>query len=193
MCIFDVKCIWVMKMVYRYKDLKKMFGSNYKINKFLKENNYFKIGDGLYSDKKNNHYLEILVHKYPKAILSFESAFYYHNLTDVVPDKIYLTTNRTAGRVNDKYIHQSFAIDTYYELGKETIEFEGVNITIYDKERMLIELVKNKNSFDYDYYKEIINSYRAIKGELDVYKLVEYSNAFPNGKRYIKIINDEVF
>ncbi len=37
---------------------------------------------------------------------------------------------------------------------------ESATINIYDKERMLIELIRNKNQMAFDYYKEIISNYR---------------------------------
>lgn len=180
-------------MIYTYKELKEKYGSDYRIQKTVKNGNLCKIESGIYSDKQNNHYLEIFVKKYPKAIISGDSAYYYHNLTDVVPRKIFMTTVRTSGRFNDTHIIQSYSISEYFNLGKTNIEFEGVNINIYDKERMLIELIKNKNNTPYDYYKEIINNYRKIKDKLDVYKLQEYAIVYSNGEKLMSIIQDEVF
>ena len=180
-------------MVYTHKELKEKYGSDYQIQKAVKEGNLYKIESGIYSDKQNNHYLDIFVKKYPNAIISGDSAYYYHNLTDVIPKKIFMTTDRTSGRFNDENIIQSYSTSDYFNLGKTNIEFEGVNINIYDKERMLIELVKNKNITPYDYYKEIINNYRNIKSELDVYKLQEYAIVYFNGEKLMSIIQDEVF
>lgn len=180
-------------MVYTHKELKKKYGSDYQINKAVKEGKLYKIESGIYSDKQNNHYLDIFVKKYPNAIISGDSAYYYHNLTDVIPKKIFMTTDRTSGRFNDDHIIQSYATTNYFNLGKTNIEFEGVNINIYDRERMLIELIKNRNNTPYDYYKEIINNYRKIKNELDVYKLQEYASVYSNGEKIITIIQDEVF
>ena len=180
-------------MVYTHKELKEIYGSNYQIQKAVKEGILYKLELGVYSDKQQNHYLDIFTKKYPNAVISGESAFYYHNLTDVIPTKIFITTERTSGRFNDKYISQSYSIDNYYNLGKTTIEYEGVKINIYDKERMLIELVKNKKNTSYDYYKEIIESYRKIKNTLDLYKLYEYASTYPNGQKIISMIQDEVF
>ena len=180
-------------MIYTHKELKKKYSSNYQIQKAVKEGKLYKIESGIYSDKRNNHYLDIFVKKYSNAIISGDSAYYYHNLTDVIPNKIFMTTDRTSGRFNDAHIIQSYAIDKYFNLGKTNIDFEGVKITIYDRERMLIELIKNKNNTPYDYYKEIIDNYRKIKNELDVYKLQEYANAFSNGEKIMAMIQDEVF
>lgn len=180
-------------MIYTYKEVKEKYGSNYQIQKAVKDRRLYKIEPGIYSDKQNNHYLDIFVKKYPNAIISGDSAYYYHNLTDVIPRKIFMTTDRTSGRFDDEHIIQSYSISTFFGLGKTTIEFEGININIYDKERMLVELIKNKNNTPYDYYKEIIGNYRKIKDELDVYKLQEYVNAYFNGEKLMTLIQDEVF
>lgn len=80
----------MMKMLYTHKELLNKYKSNYQIEKAVKENKIFKIEKGIYSNKKSVHYLEVLVKKYPKAIITGESAYYYHNLTDVIPDRLYL-------------------------------------------------------------------------------------------------------
>ncbi len=180
-------------MVYSYKELRKIYGTDYKIQKLVKEGNLYKIESGIYSDRQNNHYLEIFVKKYPNAIISGDSAYYYHNLTDVIPQKIFMTTNRTSGRFDDSHIIQSYATSNYFTLGKTNIKFEGVKINIYDRERILIELLKNKNNIPYDYYKEIIDNYRKIKNELDIYRLQEYANVYKNGEKLMTMIQDEVF
>lgn len=76
MCAFSLKYKWVIKMLYTHKGLLNIYKLNYQIEK------------GIYSDKKNVHYLEVIAKKYPQAIITRESAYYYHNLTDVIPDKI---------------------------------------------------------------------------------------------------------
>lgn len=43
-------------------------------------------------------------------------------------------------------------------------------IKIYDKERMIIELIKNRKTPGFDYYKEIIVNYRKIKDSLNTKK-----------------------
>ena len=104
-----------------------------------------------------------------------------------------MTTSRSSSRFNDDSIVQSYKSDDTFEIGKTNIDFEGVKINIYDRERMLVELVRNKNSTPYDYYKEIINNYRKIKEELSIYKIQEYANIYSNNENIIARIQDEVF
>lgn len=180
-------------MLYTHKELLKIYKSNYQIEKAVREQKIFKLEKGIYSDKKNVHYLEIIVKKYPEAIITGESAYYYHNLTDVIPDKIYLATKREATRIRDKRIKQILVSDNLFELGRESLIFEGVLINIYNKEKMLIELIKNKSNVSFDYYKEIILSYRNIVNELQNWKIEQNLENYSLEERILDIIKKEVF
>lgn len=180
-------------MVLTYNELINKFKSDYQIQKALNNGEIYKIEPGIYSDKKDNSYLEIFTKKYPNAIISGDSAYYYHNLTDNIPKKMFITTERTSGRFNYSNIDQSYSIDNLVNEGKTTIDYDGVILNIYDKERMLVELVKNKKSMEYDYYKEIIDNYRKIVDSLDTYKIYEYTSKYYNGDRLMSMIQDEVF
>ena len=96
----------VIRLILLYKELIKQYKSDYEIKQLIKEGKIFKIERGVYSDNNNVNYLEVLTKKYPNAIFTLDSAFYYHNLTDVIPDKIYLATKREATRIRDKRIKQ---------------------------------------------------------------------------------------
>jgi len=193
MRMFSLKSKRVIKMLYTHKELLKIYKSNYQIEKAVREQKIFKLEKGIYSDKKNVHYLEIIVKKYPEAIITSESAYYYHNLTDVIPDKIYLATKREATRIRDKRIKQILVSDNLFELGRESLIFEGVLINIYNKEKMLIELIKNKSNVSFDYYKEIILSYRNIVNELQNWKIEQYLENYSLEERILDIIKKEVF
>jgi len=73
------------------------------------------------------------------------------------------------------------------------IIYEGVTVNIYNKERMLIELVRNKRSMGFDYYKEIIASYRKIADKLDVLNIEEYLSSFDKKEYIFRTIQEEVF
>ena len=180
-------------MIYRYKELKKIFGGDYQIKNALKTKKIFKIDVGIYSDIEYPNNLEVITKKYPDAIFTLDSAFYFHNLTDVIPKKINLATKRNALRMQNDKISQSFIKDDLFETGKTTINIENTEIPVYDKERMLIELIRNKKHTAFDYYKEIINNYRKIINELDTYKLQEYIEKFPNDEYIYNTIQMEVF
>lgn len=180
-------------MIYNYNDVLKKYGSEYKILRALNNKEIYKLSKGVYSNKEFVNYLEVINKKYPNAIFSLESAFYYHKLTDVIPPKFFLATARKNAKINNSRILQLYVPDNLLNLGKTNLSVNGVKINIYDKERMLIELVKNRNKLPFDYYKEIISSYREIVNELDMKKLETYLKKYKNNVRLFDIIQREVF
>lgn len=181
-------------MLYNSVELKKIYGgSSYKINKALYNKEIYKIDKGIYSDVSNVHYLDVIMKKYPDTIIAGHSAYYYHNLTDIIPKNLFLATDRNHFMIHYDNIKQIRMKNDLYELGMEKIEYEGVFIKIYNKERLLIDLVRNKKKMGYDLYKEIILNYRDIVSSLDMQKIEEYLNYFRNGDRLFEMIQDEVF
>ena len=180
-------------MILLYKDLIQQYKSDYKIKKLIEEEKIFKIEKGIYSDNNNINYLEILTKKYPNAIFTMESAFYYHNLTDVIPDKEYLALRRDSTKINDDRIKVVYYQDNLFEIGRSTLKVNNINIPIYDKERMLIELIRNRKNLGFDYYKEIINNYREIRETLNTTKIAEYISKFSIEDYLYDVIMKEVF
>ena len=58
---------------------------------------------------------------------------------------------------------------------------------------MLIELIKNKKSIPFDYYKEVILNYRNIVDDLQNWKIEQYLENYSQGERIFDIIQKEVF
>lgn len=180
-------------MLYSHSELKNKYKSTYQIRKALKNKEIYKIEKGIYSDVKSVHYLSVISKKYPNSVITSFSAYYYHNLTDIIPNKIYLATDRNSRMIYSDKIKQIRMKDELYNLGKTQIDYEGIKISIYDKERMLVDLARNKNQIGYDLYKEIISNYRKITNSLDTQKIEEYLQYFINGDKIFEIIQDEVF
>lgn len=186
--------ILVIKVLYRYSELinNGICKNDKEVKEYIKEGKLIKTEYGLYSDKKNYSRLEIISKKYEKLIFNSDSAFFYHGLTDNIPLKYYLASSKKSRKINDENIVQTFMENKYLNLGETYINYNNVNIRIYDKERMLIELVRNKSKISYDMYKEIIGNYRNITHELNFLKLQEYLEKFVEGKKYLKMIEEEV-
>lgn len=188
-----VKIMLGDKMLYFRNELDKNKYSTYQLNKAIKNKELFKVDNGLYSDIEFVNPLEIILKKYPNAIFTSDSAYYYYDLTDVIPDYFYLATKRSDSRINDKNIKQIFMPNDLFELGKTQIEIENVKINIYDEERMLVELIRKKNLIPFDYYKEIIANYRRKTDKLDIYKIGEYISYYKNESSLYDTLMREVF
>ena len=180
-------------MLYSHSEMKKKYKSTYQIRKALEKKEIYKIEKGIYSDTPSVHYLAIIMKKYPYGVFTSYSAYYYHNLTDVIPDKIYLATDRNNRMISSNKIKQIRMKNELYNLGKTQINYEGIKINIYDKERMLIELIRNRKNLGFDYYKEIINNYREIRETLNTTKIAEYISKFSIEDYLYDVIMKEVF
>ena len=121
-----------------------------------------------------------------------EYAFYAHGLTNLIPEKYDLATPSKSAKLMDNRIKQIYVNEDIFNLGIEEKEENGVKIRIYDKERMLIELLRAKNSMPYDLYKEIINHYREIIYGLELWRIQEYASVFPKSKMISKALDEEV-
>ena len=126
--------------------------------------------------------IDVIAAKYPQAVFSGRSAYYYHGLTDEIPEKYYISTKRNATRIKNNEIKQSFVNDDIYDFGIKTIRYQGSAIHIYGKERLLVDLIRFRAKYPMDFYKEVVRAYRQITEELDYYDIEEYAEHFSNAK-----------
>ncbi len=180
-------------MILSYNECIEKYNNAYQLANAIAAKEIYKIAPGIYSDAGRPSELELISYKYPDAIFTMNSAFYYHSLSDTVPEKYHLATLRSFTRFKDERIKQSFYRDNLFLIGSTTMDVSGTKIRIYDPERMLIELVRNKNNLPFDYYKEIVESYRRRTGKLDIEKLQNYLPLFPFSDSLYRTIQLEVF
>lgn len=180
-------------MILTYKECIEKYGNDYQLARVIAEEGIYRVESGVYSTERYSSELEIIVKKYPNAILTGEYAFYCHGLTDVIPEKYQIATKAKAAKLLDPRIEQIYVRDDLLQLGVVEKEIHGVIAKIYDKERMLIELLRNKNTMPYDLYKEIIGNYRKIIDNLQIWRIQEYADIFPKSKMIEKALEEEVF
>lgn len=180
-------------MLITYSQCIEKYHSDYQIQKALNSGALFKIEPGVYSDKETASELAVIACKYPGAVLTMNSAFYYHGLTDVIPDQYYLATKKSARGIRDSRVKQVFVPEDCFPLGIISMQRRDALIQIYDRERMLIELLRFRNLLPFDYYKEILKNYREIAEDLDIPRIEEYAGIFPKSKLILKTLKNEVF
>lgn len=179
-------------MLLSYQECMEKYGTDYKIKKSVKDGELFVMEKGIYSDKRYVSELEIISKKYPNAILTLNSAFYYYGLTDTIPSFYHVATPKNARRISDVRVKQIYENSKAFDMGKTIINYDGIDILIYDKERLLVELIRNKHKFSFDLYKELINNYRKIIHELDISVITEYVYELPKKNMVMEIIRREV-
>lgn len=180
-------------MIYTHKQGVEKWGSKYLLGKALDAGEVYRIEKGIYADTEQVSTLAIITAKYPDAIITLDTAFYYHGLTDVIPDEYYIATSKHSRVLRDSRIRQMFVNNEILNAGVMTMERRDATFKIYDRERMLIELLSYKNKLPFDYYKEILANYRNLLYELDIERIQEYAATFPKHKMLSKALDAEVF
>ena len=77
------------------------------------------------------------------------------------------------------------------EVEEKTIN--GTKIKLYTKERLLVELIRHRNKLPFDYYKEIITSYRYRVYDLDEEWFEDNIDRFPGSRKIMTAIRLEVY
>ena len=77
-------------MLLTYQECLNKYGSDYQIKKEIGSGALFMKEKGIYSTKRNTSEIDVIMRKYPKAVYTGKSAFYYHSLTDVTVKSIFV-------------------------------------------------------------------------------------------------------
>ena len=139
-------------MLLSYSECMERWQSDYQIKKRIQNGTLFRIEKGIYSDKQEVSTLAVITKKYPDSIFTLDSAFYYHGLTDVIPDEYCIATDSHSIALRDNRVKQVYVPSECLELGVMQMQRRDASFRIYDRERPLIELLRDKNTLPYDYY-----------------------------------------
>jgi len=181
------------KVLKSHKECLETYGSDFLISKEITEGRLFRVDRGMYSDRKYVPLIEIAEKRYPHSVVTLDSAFYYHGLTDVIPDALHLATDRKAARIADRRICQHFVPAEILHVGETQITHNGSSVKTYDLERLCIEVVRNKPKLPYDFYKEVVLSLRSRAHEMYPAKIDDYLAFFPYRNKVFDLIEKEIF
>lgn len=174
--------IVVILMIYLYKDLTRKGFTDYQIKKLVKNQQLYMIEKGVYSKSPTYDPLEVIIKKHPNGIVTLELACYCYRLLNQKPKQYVIATKQKDRKILDPRVKQIFMTTKFYDLGKNTITYQGFKMEIYDLERLLIEVVRNKTNIDYEVYQEIIINYHKLRRLLNLEKLNEYMTHFKDPK-----------
>lgn len=179
------------RMLYSYQEVIDLYKSDFQLKKAVLNGYIYKIEDGIYSTEEYVSELSIINKKYPDAIFTLNSAFFYHGLTDVIPNFYYLKIAKNKS-IHDSRVKVVYENSAGLELGVMRMDYGKTNIKIYNKERLLIELIRNKNKLPFDYYKEILGNYRKIIHQLDIQMIQELAYELPKTNIILETLQMEV-
>ncbi len=104
-----------------------------------------------------------------------------------------MATKREVAPISDKRVKQIFMPGDILAQGNTRLEYKGYDLLIFDRERMLVELVRYKSKLPFNYYKKILGNYRKILSQLNTEKIRNYAEAVPKSDKVIRTLCTEVY
>ena len=163
------------------------------LSKMEKEGVIERIERGIYVTKDfkyDEYYLFQL--KYPKAIFSYNTALYFFHMTERTPIKMDVTVYREYNphRFKD-YVNVYKVNRELYNLGMIEIKSpQGMKIRVYNLERTVCDIIKDKNCLDIETRNKSIK--KCIKSKaFNASKMFEYAkrmNIYDQVKNYMEAI-----
>lgn len=115
------------------------------------------------------------------AIFSYETALYFLNLCESIPSTYHITVNRgyNGSLKNKNNVKLHFMRKEMFELGRIIIKSpQGQEISCYNAERCICDLLKDKDNQDIETIKYAITEYLNNKTDRDLPKLINYAKKF---------------
>ena len=146
--------------------------------KYLKKNNFEQISRGIYASQDAWVDPLLVAHmRCPKAVISHDTALHYYGLVDREPSAPTFTiySGYNTSRLKSAGYKVFYVKKKYLDTGKvEVIDLDGNAIPMYDLERTMCDLVRNRNSFEIQDFNAALKAY-ARKKEKNLTRLFEYA------------------
>lgn len=129
----------------------------------------------------------------PAAVICLVSALSYYDLTTqhaYITD-IAIPNSKKAGKINYPPVKYHFFRDNSYRLGIESIKTAGGSIKIYNREKTICDLFRNRRFYGEEMLLECLKEYLKQKDK-NLTRLYEYSQKLNVSKmvtQYLKILN----
>lgn len=176
------------------KELNENNINRYFLTKMIERKQINRISRGYYglADYNADEYYK-MISMSEKAVFSMNTALYLHNLSDRTPLIFDITVPYYYGgnlRKNEK-VNLYFVKNSILDLGKiEICSPFGMKIKVYDKERTICDIVKNRNNMDMEIFSKAIKNY--IKSnDKNLNKLMKYAKELKIEKKmkeYMEVI-----
>lgn len=106
---------------------------------------------------------QLLATLIPQGIVCVESALFHYGYSDFTPRKWSIAVPRSISRkkldVDTLVLQPYYVQQDLYELGKTTDNFDGVMLSVYDRERTICDCFKYRSRLDNEMFNKALNAY----------------------------------
>lgn len=150
-----------------------------------------RVGIGIYKLPEyplNNFYILSKTNK--NMCFSHETALYLHNMSDRIPLVYNVTVpyNYSGNLLNNKNISIKYVNKDIFKLGLIEIKsIDNLPIKVYDIERTICDIIKNKKNIDKEMYSKALKEYYRKKDK-NLLNLIKYSKKLGIEKEVIDLM-----
>ena len=149
---------------------------------------------GIYVEGSYDKLASIMA-RYPTAVVTLETALTLHGITDdFVSAPFFLSFNIGYRPVKEDSIVQIWEDKDTRLLGTIIMKRDGIEFLCYDKERLLIELLRREKHVSMEVFQAAVFYYRKAvsDGTINLPKLRDYCKSLPKGNKYRERIRKEI-
>lgn len=176
------------KTTVTYKELLEAGYTKYQVKKLCNQKFLEKLDRGVYglANELKDEFLVCQANN-QFMIYSNETAIYLHNLCDRYPLKMSVTT-KSGYHLRNAKLKVYYVKEELLFLGVETIKTpQGNDVQVYDRERTICDIIKNKNRIDQQVYIQGLQNY-FLHGHPHMRKLSKYAKALNIQRKVMEII-----
>lgn len=150
------------------------------LGRLVQDGTLLRLRHGYYQMAGDNSISEAqyLVKLLPEAIICMESALYHYKYSDFLPRAWSISVPRTLSlpklKLDVLVLRPYFVQSDFYELGKVTTKIDGIELSIYDRERCLCDCFKYRYKMDSELFNKAIIAY-SQDPQKNIPKLSEYA------------------
>lgn len=163
----------------------------YEVASLCNEGYIERIRNGFYQMPQNNNITDeqLISQLLPQGIVCVESALFHYGYTDFAPREWSIAVPRSGSRTVKRM--QSVSMKAYYiqndflNLGKTADDFNGISLSVYDRERTICDCFKYRTKLDNELFNKAVNAYVAD----DKKNLANLSKYAKQMRLYAKVMN----
>jgi predicted transcriptional regulator of viral defense system len=163
--------------IIRTKQLRDAGFTHYQLNQLIQTGEVLKVKQGIYKwNDSNRSELAEVAHIVPEGIFCLYTACQYYELTTFVASAYHLAIPKKSKVILPGYppIKLYYWETASYQTGQTEIKQGGVSIWMYDLEKTVCDVIRQRNKVGLDIVKEVVVTYLQ-RTDRNLAKLVEYA------------------
>ncbi len=167
------------KLIWKSKELYELGFSTRMLHAFVKEEILFRIREGIYclSEKKPSEE-DLICQLFPDGILTLESALYEYGYLSQRPLTWHIVVDRDTSKARFKMeypmVKPYYAEQKVMSYGVTQIKLSQSKMSIYDKDRLMVECIRHENHLSHEHFKKALRAYLQDE-EKNIPHLIQYA------------------